>query len=65
MKKTKCKTIDGETQSLDKLARDDRCVCVVKPYTWSHDGQKGVGLRAMLILLACDDEDECSDIEVF
>ena len=65
MKKTTYKAVDGEAQSLDEVARDDRCVCVVKPYTWSHDGQKGVGLRAMLILLACDDEDECSDIEVF
>ena len=62
MKKTKCKTIDGETQSLDKLAREDRCVVVVKPYSWTRDGDNGVGLRAMLILTFEEDD---SDIDVF
>ena len=62
MQKTTYKTVDGELQSLDEVARDDRCVCVVKPYSWTRDGEKGVGLRAMLILTFEEDE---SDIDVF
>ena len=59
--RTKCKSLDGDKVDLSELAPDDACIVVVKPVNWKYDGNSGVALRAVAVIVC---EDDASDIDI-